>query len=161
MSAHVEVLETLREHRVRLTPQRIAIVEIIAAKQGHVTADEVYAGIHTRFPYVDISTVYRTLEFLTDLGVLNVIDMGGGRAEYELVGREPHHHLVCRVCKQTTSVDASLFHPLREALYDRFGFDADVRHFAVFGVCRRCREAGEAPKGPGDPAPTVRGGREM
>ena len=150
MSAHSEILETLREHRVRLTPQRIAIVEVIADKQGHVTADEVYASIHARFPYVDISTVYRTLEFLTDLGVLNVIDMGGGRAEYELVGREAHHHLVCRVCKQATSVDASLFHPLRDALYDRFGFDADVRHFTVFGVCRQCREAGEAPRGQGN-----------
>ena len=127
MSAHSEILETLREHRVRLTPQRIAIVEVIADKQGHVTADEVYASIHARFPYVDISTVYRTLEFLTDLGVLNVIDMGGGRAEYELVGREAHHHLVCRVCLQATSVDASLFHALRESLYDRFGFDPDVR----------------------------------
>lgn len=141
MSAHAEILETLREHRVRLTPQRIAIVEIIAGKRGHVTADEVYAGIHARFPYVDISTVYRTLDFLTDLGVLNVIDMGGGRAEYELVGREAHHHLICRVCKQTTSVDATLFQPLRAALDTQYGFDADIRHFAVFGVCRHCREA--------------------
>lgn len=109
-----------------------------------MTADEVYARIHERFPYVDISTVYRTLDFLTDLGMLNVIDMGGGRAEYELVGQEAHYHLICRVCKQVTSVDTTFFRPLRDALYEQYGFDADIRHFAVFGVCGVCGARAEA-----------------
>ncbi len=140
MSAHTPILESLRSHGVRLTPQRVAIVEIVTAAEGHITADEVYDQVHARFPYVDISTVYRTLEFLTDHGILNVIDLGSGRAEYELVQPEAHHHLVCRRCKQVTSIDASLFQPLSAALLDRYGFDADIRHFAVFGVCRTCRE---------------------
>jgi Fur family ferric uptake transcriptional regulator len=141
MSSQLEILESLRQHGVRLTPQRVAILEAITRKDGHITADEIFATIHPLFPYVDISTVYRTLEFLTEQGVLNVIDLGAGRAEYELVSREPHHHLVCHVCKQVTSIDYDLLQPISDAILERYGFAADIRHFAIFGVCQTCREA--------------------
>lgn len=140
MNDHTHLLETLREHGVRLTPQRVAILEIVTATEGHITADEVYAGIHPRYPYVDMSTVYRTLEFLKDQGILNVIDVGNGRAEYELVGRTPHHHLVCRRCKHITSIDAGLFESMEQAILDRYGFAADISHFAIFGLCDVCRQ---------------------
>lgn len=141
MSSHVAILGALRQAGVRLTPQRVAILEAIVQKDGHITADEIFDHIHPLFPYVDISTVYRTLEFLTEHGVLNVIDLGTGRAEYELVSREPHHHLVCRVCKQVISIDYDLLRPIGEAIQARYGFTADIRHFAIFGVCQMCREA--------------------
>lgn len=143
MSSHQALLDRLRQNGVRITPQRVAILEAITEKDGHITADEIFARINPLFPYVDISTVYRTLDFLTENGLLNVIDLGAGRAEYELVSRTPHHHLVCRHCKQVTSIDYELVQPLRDALLDQYGFAADIRHFAIFGLCRVCREAGD------------------
>ena len=141
MSSHQELVDRLRQNGLRITPQRVAILEAITEKDGHITADEIFARITPLFPYVDISTVYRTLDFLTENGLLNVIDLGAGRAEYELVSRAPHHHLVCRHCKQVTSVDYEVVQPLRAALLDQYGFAADLRHFAIFGVCRVCRDA--------------------
>ncbi|MCW5851039.1 MAG: transcriptional repressor [Anaerolineae bacterium] len=141
MKSHQELVDRLRQNGLRITPQRVAILEAITDKDGHITADEIFARINPLFPYVDISTVYRTLDYLTENGLLNVINLGTGRAEYELVSRPPHHHLVCRHCKQVISIDGELVQPLRDALLHQYGFAADIRHFAIFGLCRACREA--------------------
>ena len=137
---------------MRLTPQRIAIVEIIAAKQGHVTADEVYAGIHTRFPYVDISTVYRTLEFLTHLGVLNVIDMGGGRAEATtdddavdvwLASDGTVSQITLRLREPTEAAIDERLQALEQQLEDIEATLSEIRAFEA--QCKRLLDQGLAP----------------
>lgn len=138
-SGHGAIIESLKEVGYRLTPQRMLIVSIIHDSRGHVSAEEIYERVKEQYPYVDISTVYRTLQLLKKLRIVSETDLGGGRVQYELADRQGHHHLVCRLCGKTAGVDDEMLEPLRTALRDRYGFEADMRHFAVFGLCQECR----------------------
>jgi len=138
MSGHGTMMESLREVGYRLTPQRMLIVSIIHDSKGHITAEEIHKRVVQHYPYVDISTVYRTLQLLKKLHLVSETDLGGGRVQYELSEGERHHHLVCRQCGSALPIDDELIDSLRERLLEEHGFHADMEHFAIFGVCSRC-----------------------
>lgn len=138
MSGHGAIMESLREVGYRLTPQRMLIVSIIHGVDGHISAEEIHAQVVKQYPYVDISTVYRTLQILKKLRLVSETDLGGGRVEYEFTQQAVHHHLVCRQCGRTFPMDDELMEPLRTSLLEKHGFQADMEHFAIFGVCQRC-----------------------
>ncbi len=140
MSGHFKILQSLRETGHRLTPQRLMILSTIHEHQGHITAEEVCEKIHQEYPYLDISTVYRTLELLKGLGLVTRTDLGGGRAVYEMA-TECHHHLVCQRCGGTVALHHRFLEPLEAELLEKFGFAAKMNHLAIFGLCAQCREA--------------------
>ena len=136
-------LQTLRDKGHRLTPQRMMVLEAIESSEDHVSAEDIYERARSRYPYMNISTVYRTLELLKELGLVAESDMGGGRYLYHPAGKASHHHLVCRKCGRIEDVDEAAFERLRDELKDRYGFEARFEHMAVFGACKRCqREKG-------------------
>lgn len=132
-------LQTLREKGHRLTPQRVIVLEAIETSEDHVSAEEIYERARSRYPYMNISTVYRTLELLKELGLVAESDLGGGRYLYHPTGKASHHHLVCRKCGRIEDVDEAAFERLRDELKARYGFDARFEHMAVFGTCKRCQ----------------------
>ena len=138
-SGHGTIIDSLREVGYRLTPQRMLIVSIIHDAKGHVSAEEVHQRVKQLYPFVDISTVYRTLQLLKRLRIVTETDLGGGSVRYELSQEERHHHLVCRQCGKTFALDDAVIEPLRSNLMDAHGFAADMEHFAIFGRCRACR----------------------
>ena len=138
MPHHTAFIEDLRQKGHRLTPQREMILSVICESGGHFTADDILQRTHARYPYLGKSAVYRTLELLTRLGVVNQTDFGQGRVEYELHQHPHHHHLLCRQCGKRTEVDGRVFMPLQKALQAEYGFVADLDHFAIFGTCRKC-----------------------
>ena len=142
MSGHGSIIESLREVGYRLTPQRMLIVSIIHDRKGHITAEEIHSRVKEQYPFVDISTVYRTLQLLKKLHIVSETDLGGDRVQYELADRERHHHLVCRQCGNTFGIDDEVIEPLRSTLRENYGFEADMAHFAVFGLCLECRGKG-------------------
>jgi len=138
-SGHGTIIDSLREVGYRLTPQRMLIISIIHDSRGHVSAEEIHERVKELYPFVDISTVYRTLQLLKRLRIVTETDLGGGSVRYELSQQERHHHLVCRRCGKTFPLDDDLIEPLRSALMKAHGFAADMEHFAIFGRCRACR----------------------
>src|SRR5438067_4684452 len=110
--------EELRLRGHRLTPRRLMVVEVLAARGGHVTGEEILAQVQSRHPSTNKTTVYRTLDLLSALGMVAVTDLGRGRLEYELLGK-PHHHLICERCHTRIEVDDDLLQPLRLGLLDR------------------------------------------
>ena len=138
MSGHSTIMESLREVGYRLTPQRMLIVSIIHDAKGHITAEEIHSRVVKQYPFVDISTVYRTLQLLKKLHLVSETDLGGGRVQYELSEGSRHHHLVCRRCGATLPLDDEVIEPLRTRLLEKQGFQADMEHFAIFGLCREC-----------------------
>jgi Fur family ferric uptake transcriptional regulator len=132
------LLETLRERGYRLTPQRMMVVEAIEASSDHISAEEIHAIARAKYPYLNISTVYRTLDLLKEKGLVAETDLGEGRFVYHPAGKAHHHHLVCRTCGSVTDIDASVFDRLRDDIRDRYGFDAEFEHIAVFGICKAC-----------------------
>lgn len=133
------LLEVLRERGFRLTPQRMMVLEVIEASDDHVSAEEIHGQARARYPYINISTVYRTLELLKEQGLVTETDLGGGRLVYHPAGKAHHHHLVCRNCGRVRDIDASAFRQLRDELRARYGFDAELEHVAIFGTCEACK----------------------
>jgi Fur family ferric uptake transcriptional regulator len=133
-----EDLGTLLRHRgQRMTPQRQLILEAIETMQGHISAEAVHARVTQRFPQVNISTVYRTLELLQELGYVTHTHFGDGVA-YHRAEEGVHQHLVCRHCGAEQELDVQVLEPLGQELLEKYGFTADLAHFAIEGTCRAC-----------------------
>ncbi len=139
ISARVEeIVQRLAAAGGRRTTARYAIVERLVRAKGHLTADEVAADVQSRYPSVNISTVYRTLELLEELGIVDHVHLGHGRAVYHLA-HEDHQHLYCERCERVEELPASTLKSFVAALERDYGFEVDRRHFAIVGVCKRCR----------------------
>jgi Fur family ferric uptake transcriptional regulator len=135
MSCH----ETLQEKGHRLTPQRMLIIEALHNADKHISAEEIYEQLHSRYPYANISTVYRTLELLKKLDLVTETDFGEGRVRYHVAEKGHHHHLVCHSCGKVIHLKESALYPLRDALLQEYNFDANLRHLAISGECKTCR----------------------
>lgn len=134
------ITERLREKGYRLTPQRLMILAAITGSDEHVSAEEIYAQVTARYPHVNISTVYRTLELLKKLGLVYEIDLGEGRIRYHAEESGHHHHLVCQKCNRVTDIAETTLSSLRDILFREYGFQAELRHMAIFGLCQECRK---------------------
>lgn len=146
MSGHQAMAESLREVGLRLTPQRMMILDAIKQSTGHFSADEVCEKVRASYPYIDISTVYRTLQLLKKLHIVTESDLGRSHTQYELRDRALHHHLVCSACHDTYALDNGVLEPLRETLQSQHGFEADLDHLVIFGRCSRCRARSDDPR---------------
>ena len=135
----------MRAQGQRLTPQRLLILELLYAHGDHISADELLAAAQRRYPYLNVSTVYRTLELLRDLGIVAETDLGDGVQQFALLADERHHHLICLTCGVVDDVADDVFDALRVALRASRGFEARIDHLALFGRCRVCAAAREAP----------------
>ena len=138
MNHHGNIADKLSELGYRLTPQRAMIMSAIENSDDHISAEEIYAQIVAKFPQVNISTVYRTLELLTQLGLVTQTDLGGGRVSYHPLDKGHHHHLVCQGCGAIIDLDGSLMSSLKDTLLREYKFSADLRHLAIFGNCIKC-----------------------
>jgi Fur family ferric uptake transcriptional regulator len=128
----------LQELGYRMTPQRMMVVAAIDKSDDHISVEEIYSQIRAVYPQVNISTVYRTLELLKSLGLVMETDLGEGRVRYHSADKGHHHHLVCKNCGVIIDLRESSIHPLSQALEHEYGFEADLRHLAIFGRCREC-----------------------
>lgn len=140
MATERDLQRTLKEHGLRMTPQRQLILSAIAGMRGHISADVVHQQVVRRFPSVNISTVYRTLERLQDLGLVTHTHFDDGVAQYHLVSEGAHQHLVCRLCGLERELDLDVLEPLADQLRVAYDFEPDLAHFAIVGFCAACRD---------------------
>jgi Fur family ferric uptake transcriptional regulator len=127
----------LRARGYRLTPQRQLVLEAVG-QLGHGTPDEIAGAVQQTASGVNISTVYRTLELLEELGLVQHTHLGHGAPTYSIPQDDDHVHLVCRDCGGLQEVDSSLLEDVVGRLSSERGFTVDVGHFAVFGRCAAC-----------------------
>jgi Fur family ferric uptake transcriptional regulator len=132
-----ELADRLRGQGYRLTPQRQLVLRAVE-KLGHATPDEVLAEVHAQSSAVNVSTVYRNLEVLEELGLVRHAHLSDRAPTYHSVTEHEHFHLVCRNCHRVVSVDPDVLAPLRERLRDEHAFVVDVGHLTVFGRCEEC-----------------------
>lgn len=130
--------ERLRSHGYRVTDQRVAVLTAVS-DLGHATPEEILARVQVEAPRVNLSTVYRTLEVLEDVGLVTHAHLGHGSPTYHSVDDDLHIHLVCRTCGSIDSAPARVAVGLSENLEDEFGFSTDIGHMAIHGLCRECR----------------------
>jgi Fur family ferric uptake transcriptional regulator len=131
------ILDLFRSRGGRVTTARRAIIASLLESDGHVTADELTAAVQAAHPDVHTSTIYRCLASLEELGVVDHVHLGHGRAVYHLAD-ESHQHLVCESCGVVVEVPDAVFAALGRRLRSQFGFELKPRHFAVSGRCAAC-----------------------
>ena len=127
----------LRSRGYRLTPQRQLVLEAVGTL-GHATPEEIVATVRKTASGVNISTVYRTLELLEELGLVQHTHLGHGAPTYSVATDDDHVHLVCRDCGGVDEVASEVVEDVVRRLSAERGFTVDVGHFAVFGRCRAC-----------------------
>ena len=134
-----DMISELSRQGYRLTPQRIMILSAIENSDNHISAEEIYAQVLAKYPNVNLSTVYRTLELLKRLGLVTETDLGEGRVRYHPAEKGHHHHLVCQECGATIDLDEPLLASLKSTLLREYKFSADLRHLAILGRCVSCQ----------------------
>ena len=134
------IVNRLKKLGYRLTPQRLMIASAIENTDDHISAEEIYSQVVDKYPNVNISTIYRTLELLEQLGLVTETDLGGGRVRYHPADKGHHHHLICQECGAVIDLDETVLSPLKDALLREYEFIADLRHLGIFGCCAKCRK---------------------
>jgi Fe2+ or Zn2+ uptake regulation protein len=137
-----EVAEMLRSRGERMTGPRRAVLSVLAQQHDHLSADTVVALVAEHDPGVHRASVYRTLEAMSALGVVQHVHLGHGATAYHLVrSGERHLHAHCRVCGSVKDLPSDLLDEVTAMLARRHGFVLDAGHVALSGVCRQCDRA--------------------
>ena len=129
--------DELRTRGYRLTPQRQLVLAAVG-RVSHGTPEEICAEVRKTADSVNISTVYRTLEVLEELGLVRHAHLSDRAPTYHSVRDHEHFHLKCRNCHRVISVDPEVLEPLLARLRADHAFEADVGHLTVFGTCQEC-----------------------
>ncbi|QFG22021.1 Fur family transcriptional regulator [Actinomadura sp. WMMB 499] len=130
--------QELRAKGYRVTPQRQLVLEAVTNLE-HGTPEEICTEVQRTARGVNISTVYRTLELLEELGLVKHAHLGHGPPNYHLAAEAEHIHLVCRGCHTVEDVDPAAAEGLAALLEREQGFETDVHHLTVYGRCKECR----------------------
>ena len=143
-----EMLELLKQRlqrkQYKLTMQRRTVLEILLEHPGeHLSAEDVYGALRDKSSDVGLATVYRTLELLVQLGILQRMEFGDGCSRYEVNTIDPtrhhHHHLICTQCGKVEEFDDDLLENLEQDISKKTGFRVVDHQVKFFGVCKECQ----------------------
>ncbi len=134
-----QLIAALKEHDFRLTPQRMELVRLIAASEGHPSAGQLYAEIKRQFPTMSQATVYKTLALLKEINQVLEIDLHDD-SHYDGNRPEPHPHLICTQCNRISDADVSLDPVALQRLEQATGFRVLRPQITLFGLCPDCKQ---------------------
>jgi Fur family peroxide stress response transcriptional regulator len=121
-----------------LTPQRRAVLSVVAESDEHLTAGEIFEAARKSLPTISFATVYNSLKYLTEAGLVREINFGKGSSRYD---RETsrHDHAVCSRCGKLTDFDLAETSQLMRAAARRSRFKPESIHLTLVGLCPDCR----------------------
>lgn len=138
-----EICNELKNKDYKLTPQRQTILRaFLNNTDRHLSAEELYAMVKKENPEIGLATVYRTLDLLADLGVVQKMDFGEGKSRFELNDGEAHHHhhLICLDCGKVEEFDLDLLEDLEHNIEQKTEFSITDHRLKFYGYCSKCKE---------------------
>lgn len=144
-----EMLELLKQRlqrkQYKLTMQRRTVLEILLEHPGeHLSAEDVYGALRDKSSDIGLATVYRTLELLVQLGILQRMEFGDGCSRYEIADIEKnehqHHHLICIKCGKVTEFFDDLLDELEADVAEKSGFKITDHQVKFYGYCKECQD---------------------
>jgi Fur family peroxide stress response transcriptional regulator len=134
-----KMIAVLRENQYRITPQRLAILKVLAESKGHPSVDSIYEQVKKSFPTTSLATIYKNVAVLRDLGQLLELGFSDDCNRYD--GNKPydHPHVVCTVCKKILDPDMSSLADMTEELTRETGFTITHHRLDFFGICPDCQ----------------------
>ena len=141
-----EMIAKLRQRGYRLTPQRIAILGILAASAGHPSVEQVYESLKADFPTTSLATVYKTVTLLKEMGEILELAFGNDGNCYDGNKPYPHPHLVCIKCKRIIDPEVVALGELSQQLAQTTGFQITGHRLDFYGICPQCQEQENEPQ---------------
>lgn len=135
------MIAKLRSRGMRLTPQRMAILKILASSEDHPSVERIYEQLREDMPTISLATVYKTVNLLKDLGEVLELGFGDDSNRYDGNIPYPHPHLVCVQCKQITNLQIDTLIEMPLAVSRETGYQIVNHRLDFFGVCPRCQES--------------------
>ena len=135
-----ELVNKLREHEYRLTPQRIALLRLLAASDGHPSASQLYDQIKEQFPTTSLATVYKTLNVLKEMDEVLELGFSGDDNRYDGNKPYPHPHLVCIRCQKILDPEVSLAQNLIQEVAQSSGYQIVGHRLDFYGLCPDCQD---------------------
>lgn len=123
----------------RATPQRVALLEIIAASRGHPSAMQIYEQMQRRFPTTTLATVYKTLALLKEMGEVLELEFSGAENRYDGNKPHPHLHLVCLKCRQIIDPEIAPLSHVSAQVAKTTGYQIVGQRFELYGICPQCQ----------------------
>lgn len=140
-----KVKDLLREKGLKVTSQRLMVLNILSAHgDEHLTVEEIYDLAKEESPEIGLATIYRTVQVLLELHVIEKVTFDDGFARYELNGEETgsghrHHHAICTQCGKVYSLETDLLDTLEKQVFESLGFDVTDHEVKLYGLCSACR----------------------
>lgn len=137
----------LKQNGLKVTTQRVAILEVLNSRPGkHLTAEEIYDYVKKKYPEIGIATVYRTIQMLSELNLIDKLNLDDGFVRYEISkkGKEDachhhHHHLICLDCGNIYAFQDDLLETLEDRIKETLGFEVVDHEVKLFGHCKKCK----------------------
>lgn len=143
--------EMLRKKGLKVTNQRLLVLEVLAAhRDKHMTVEDIYELVREDCPEVGLATIYRTVQLLLDMKLIDRISLDAGCARYEIGEvfdgeiKHHHHHLVCNVCGRVIPFKDDLLEQLEESVEREMGFQVMDHELIIYGQCKECLKKGKA-----------------
>lgn len=134
-----QMLLKLRGHDFRITPQRLAVLTVLAASDGHPSVERIYETVRDQFPTTSIATIYKTVALLKKENEVIEISFPDGSNRYDGNKPYPHPHLICTRCKKIIDPDLSSLEELAAEVTKETGFQIHTHRVDFFGLCRECQ----------------------
>lgn len=125
----------------RATRQRLAIAELLSGLHDFRSAQEIHAALRSRGEGIGLTTVYRSLALMVEIGDVDVLNRENGEAVYLWCSRQHHHHLVCRLCGHAIEITGPTVERWAEELAERYGYTKISHTLEVYGLCPDCAAA--------------------
>ena len=143
MKHSLEVIyQKLQEKDYKLTPQRKRILKILLDnEQEHLSAEDIYKIVKHHYPEMGLATVYRTLEILADIDILEKMNFDDGKARYEFSSydKHHHHHLICLKCSKVIEFNDDLLDVLERTISEKKDFEVVDHKLKFYGYCSKCK----------------------
>jgi Fur family peroxide stress response transcriptional regulator len=137
-----QMLSNLKEHDFRITPQRLAVLRVLAASEGHPTVEMIYERVKADFPTTSLATIYKTVSLLKEMGEVLELGFADGSNRYDGNKPFPHPHVICTKCKKVIDPHLSSLDELTREVIEETGFEIIAHRLDFFGICSECRGKG-------------------
>ena len=134
-----QMLSKLKDHNFRLTPQRLAVLKVLAVSDGHPTVERIYETVRAEFPTTSIATIYKTVNLLKQLNEVLELGFPDGSNRYDGNKPYPHPHVICTKCKKIIDPNLGSLKDLTKEVIEETGFQILNHRVDFFGTCRDCQ----------------------
>ena len=134
-----QMLSKLDEHKFRITPQRIAVLRILAKSEDHPSVEMIYEKVRRDFPTTSLATIYKTVTLLRELNEVLELGFPEGSNRYDGHKPYPHPHVICTKCRKIIDPDLERLNDLKQELVSETGFRITSHRLDFFGLCPDCQ----------------------